>query len=257
MCKSFLFPLLSILSIKYNIINFKDIFENDNCKNIILKICQEKKIDLNLNNYNKTKIIMNHIIDTNDSIVNSIREIYRIATPNNLRSLIEKHFIPSKDEKKNNAEIPTPVKLVDDMLSKMPSEYWNEIHTTFEPCCGKGNFVLVIFDMFFKGLETKIPDKVKRCKIIMKECIYYADLTTLNVFITTEILKCHIEDKCGVKVDYEFNCNVGDTLSLDIEDKWNLKGFDAVIGNPPYQQKVGQKKTETLWDKFIIKSFEM
>ena len=256
MCK-FLFPLLCLLSISYNIISFKDIFDNDICKNIILKICQEKKIDLNLNNYNKTKIIMNHIIDTNDSIVNSIREIYRIATPNNLRSLIEKHFIPSKDEKKNNAEIPTPVKLVDDMLSKMPSEYWNEIHTTFEPCCGKGNFVLGIFDMFFKGLETKIPDKVKRCKIIMKECIYYADLTTLNVFITTEILKCHIEDKCGVKVDYEFNCNVGDTLSLDIEDKWNLKGFDAVIGNPPYQQKVGQKKTETLWDKFIIKSFEI
>ena len=51
---------------------------------------------------------MKQIIDMNDDIVNSIREIYRIATPSNLRSLIEKHFIPSNDEKKKNAEIPTP-----------------------------------------------------------------------------------------------------------------------------------------------------
>ena len=201
---------------------------------------------------------MTHIIDTNDDIINSIGEIYRIATPNNLRSLIEKHFIPSKDEKKNNAEIPTPVKLVDDMLSKIPIDYWNNIHTTFEPCCGKGNFVLGIFDMFFNGLETKIPDKVKRCKTIMTKCIYFADLTNLNVFITTEILKCHIEDKCGIKVDYEFNSNVGDTLSLDIEKKWSIKGFDAVIGNPPYnamQNNTGKKGGgDLLWNKFIKKS---
>ena len=101
----------------------------------------------------------------------TLREIYRIATPSNLRSLIEKHFIPSKDEKKKNAEIPTPVKLVDDMLSKIPSNYWNNIHTTFEPCCGKGNFVIGIFDMFFIGLENKIPNKIKRCKAIMTKCI--------------------------------------------------------------------------------------
>ena len=257
MCKSFMFPLLSILSREYNIINFKDIFDHDICKDIILKICQDKKIDLNNINYNKIKNIMSQIIDMNDDIVNSIREIYRIATPSNLRSLIEKHFIPTKDEKKRNAEIPTPVKLVDDMLSKIPTDYWTDIHTTFEPCCGKGNFVLGIFDMFFNGLEKKIPNPVKRCRAIITKCIYFADLTNLNVFITTEILKCHIEDKCGVRVDYKFNSNIGDTLTLDIEDIWGLKGFDAVIGNIPYDKKVGPKKTETLWDKFIVKSFTL
>jgi len=255
MCKSFMFPLLSILSREYNIINFKDIFENGICRDIILKICQEKKIDLNNINYNKIKNIMSEIIDMNDDIVISIREIYRIATPSNLRSLIEKHFIPSKDEKKKNAEIPTPVKLVDDMLSKIPSNYWNNIHTTFEPCCGKGNFVIGIFDMFFIGLENKIPNKIKRCKAIMTKCIYFADLTTLNVFITTEILKCHIEDKCGVKVDYEFNSNIGNTLNLDIEDKWGLKGIDSVIGNPPYEEiseETGESKGGTnQYTKFI------
>ena len=109
--------------------------------------------------------------------------------------------------------------------------------------------------MFFNGLEKKIPNKVKRCKAIMSKCIYFADLTNLNVFITTEILKCHIENKCGVKVDYDFNSHTGDTLSINIEDKWDLGGFNAIIGNPPYEKKVGPKKTEILWDKFIIKSF--
>jgi len=254
MCKSFMFPLLSILSREYNIINFNHIFDDDICKDIILKICQEKEIDLNNINYNKIKNIMEQIIEMNDDIVNSIREIYRIATPSNLRSLIEKHFIPSKDEKKKNAEIPTPVILVDDMLSKIPSEYWTDIHSTFEPCCGKGNFVLGIFDMFFKGLEKKIPDKVERCKVIMTKCIYFADLTNLNVFITTEILKCHIEDKCGVKVDYEFNSNICDTLIIDIEDIWGLEGFDAVIGNPPYNANGDTNTGNTIWQFFTKKA---
>jgi hypothetical protein len=30
------------------------------------------------------------------------------------------------------------------------------------------------------------PDKRERCNIIINECLYYADLTKLNVFITTE-----------------------------------------------------------------------
>jgi len=43
---------------------------------------------------------MNHIIDNNAEIVNNIREIYSIAPANKLRELIEKHFIPTNDEKK-------------------------------------------------------------------------------------------------------------------------------------------------------------
>ena len=49
-------------------------------------------------------------------IVNNIREIYSITPANKLRDLIEKHFIPTNDEKKENAEISTPVKLVDEII---------------------------------------------------------------------------------------------------------------------------------------------
>ena len=33
--------------------------------------------------------------------------------------------------------------------------------------------------------------------------------------------------------------------------------FDVVIGNPPYQKKVGPKKTEAIWPKFVQKSFDI
>jgi hypothetical protein len=59
---------------------------------------------------------MNKIIDANEEIVHSIREIYTIASPAKLRDLIAKHFLPTEAEKKTNAEVPTSVRLVDNIF---------------------------------------------------------------------------------------------------------------------------------------------
>jgi hypothetical protein len=57
----------------------------------------------------------------NEDIIQQISEIYRnVPSPTVLRSLVEKHFIPSNDEKQNNAEISTPVTLIDEMLNTIP-----------------------------------------------------------------------------------------------------------------------------------------
>ena len=235
LCK-YLLPYLSILSKSYKIYDFKDIFTNEKTERFIISFLEYKKIELDKYNYNIIVNIMNNIIDNNAEIVNNIREIYSIAPANKLRELIEKHFIPTNDEKKQNAEVPTPLKLVDDMLNTIPVEFWKKPQKVFEPCCGKGNFVLGIFDRFYKGLEEMYPDEIERCRVIMTECIYYADLTALNVFITTEIIKCHVQSYCGLdELDFEFNNYTGDTLELNVEDKWNIVGFNAIIGNPPYQ----------------------
>jgi hypothetical protein len=161
----------------------------------------------------------------------------------------------SKEEKKDNAEVPTPVKLVDDMLKSIPDEFWKTPKKVFEPCCGKGNFVLGIFDKFYKGLEELYPNEEERCRVIITECLYYADLTELNVFITTEIMKCHVQSYCGLdELDYEFNHYTGDSLKLNIKEK-GVSGFDAVIGNPPYNDDSGHTgKGHTLWTIFIEKS---
>ena len=255
MCKSFLFPLLSLISKSYKLFDFKDIFTSEKTSRLIISLLKDKKIELNKYNYSIIVNIMNNIIDNNAEIVNNIREIYSIAPANKLRELIEKHFIPTNDEKKQNAEVPTPVKLVDDMLNSTPLEFWKKPQKVFEPCCGKGNFVLGIFDRFYKGLEEMYPDEIERCRVIMTECIYYADLTGLNVFITTEIMKCHVQSYCGLdEIDYEFNKYTGDTLELNIQDNWRIALKDvSIIGNPPYSTDPSKHNTKPLYDKFIEK----
>jgi len=259
MCKSFLFPLLALISRSYNLFEFKEVFTNEKTEGLIISLLKEKlklkniKID-KVDNFITIVNIMNNIIDNNAEIVNNIREIYSIASANKLRELIAKHFIPTQDEKKNNAEVPTPVKLVDEMLEAIPLEFWTTPNKVFEPCCGKGNFVLGIFDRFYKGLESKYPDEMLRCKVIMTQCIYYADLTSLNVFITTELMKCHVQSYCGLEdFDYAFNEYTGDTLKIDITKQWKITGFDAVIGNPPYSTDPSKPDTKSLYDKFIEK----
>lgn len=245
LCRTILFPLLGLLSRTFGIPVFINVFKDVRAKPLIISLLQEKKIDLNEKTYPILIHTVNIIIDQNMEIVNNIREIYKNALPERLRELIAKHFIPTALERKGNAEVPTPVSLVDEMLDKMPIEYWKTPHKTFEPCCGKGNFVLGIFDRFWVGLAELIPDKVERCRVIMTECIYYADLTALNVFITTEILKCHIQKYTETEdiIDYAFHDYAGDTLKLNIVNTWKVNGFHSVIGNPPYNNE--------LWSKFV------
>lgn len=195
-------------------------------------------------------------MDNNNEIINNIREIYRTSPAHKIHQLIAKHFIPSIEEKKNNAEIPTPLILVNEMLDKMPIEFWKNKNKVFESCCGKGNFVMKIFEKFYNGLEELYPDKYERCKVIINDCLYYADLSIMNVFITTEILKCEVLSKIDSdeinENDIIFNKYIGNTLEIDIKHIFKLDKFDAVIGNPPYHDGSGNKgKGHTLWTKFI------
>ena len=111
-------------------------------------------------------------MNKNDEIVQNIQEIYRSSPPDLVQELIAKHFIPSLEEKKNNAEIPTPLKLVDEMLDKIPYDFWTNIRKILEPCCGKGNFIMRIFNKFFDGLSILYPNVYDRCKVIINKCIY-------------------------------------------------------------------------------------
>ena len=257
MCKGFLIPTLALISRSSKIVDFKELFVNEETKALIFSLLKDKKIELEISNYNIVINIMNHIMDNNSEIINNIREIYATAPSHKIRDLIEKHFIPTVDEKVKNAEVPTPRRQVDAQLNNFITEFWETPKKLMEPCCGKGNFVLGMFDYLYNGLENLYPDNEERCRVTLKN-IYYADLTALNVFITTEILKCHIQSYCGVDdfVGFVFNGHVGDTLELDIKQKWNVDGFDAVIGNPPYNSNGDTSTGNTIWQSFTTKALE-
>jgi len=46
------------------------------------------------------------------------------------------------------------------------------------------------------------------------------------------------------------NYNQGNTLELDIKEKWGIEGFDAVIGNPPYNSSGNTGTGNTIWQAF-------
>jgi hypothetical protein len=116
------------------------------------------------------------------------------------------------------------------MLNKIPTEFWKEPKKVLEPCCGKGNFLIGIFDKFYEGLQEKYPIKTKRCKVIIEECLYFGDITTLNAFISTEILKCHILSKTEQnECNLTFNAFVGNSLKLNIGEYFKIEKFNAIF----------------------------
>ena len=139
------------------------------------------------------------------------------------------------------------------MLNKIPVEFWTSIKKVFEPCAGKGGFIIDIIDRFMHGLKDKIPDEKERYKTIVKECLYFSDINKTNIFICKLLIDPYNEYK-------KLNYNEGNTLELDIKEKWGIDGFDTVIGNPPYQESDKNNKSKggtNLYTKFINYSFNI
>ena len=187
--------------------------------------------------------------DKEKNHIRSMKEIFMKSKGNNrqLSLLVDKYLIPQDIEKKNNAEVSTPFKLRQEMLDKIPVEFWSKKQKVFEPCSGKGQFLLDIIDKFMNGLEETIPDEKERYKTIVEECLFFSDINSTNIFITKLLIDPNEE--------YNLNYNEGNTLELDINEKWGVE-FDAVIGNPPYQLQVGPRKSQPIWNLFTKKCLD-
>jgi len=198
------------------------------------------------------KLIVNKII------MSQKKQYYTINEPDKLLEFINGELKPKEKEKKETGEVFTPLSLVNEMLNKLDEAYTKDhgksIFTEdgfkwLDPAVGIGNFPIIVYQRLMKGLITKIPNEEERRKHILEHMIYSAELTPKNVFIYKKVF-------CGDK--YKLNIYQGDTLKMDVKKEFKLPadfvGFDVILGNPPFQEKVGPNKTETLWGKFIIKS---
>jgi len=183
-------------------------------------------------------------------MIDQIRTLYEVSPPEKIRDVVAKHFIPSTKEKQNFAEIATPINLVDDMINIIDKNFWKTTPKILEPCCGKGNFILALFDILYEYLENIYKSPYETCKVIIEECLHYIDISPLNVFITTELLKCHVQSYCGLEyVDFKFNKSIGDSLTMELNEK-----FDLIIGNPPYNSYGNTGTGNTIWQNFTKKA---
>lgn len=184
-----------------------------------------------------------------DNNIQKVKTIIKqnIECPTKMSRLLGETLTPHLSERKKNAEISTPFWLKQEMLDKIPSEFWKTPKKVFEPCCGKGGFILDIVGKFMIGLEDMIPDKKRRYKTIVEKCLYFSDINKKNIYICKNIL-----DPNDI---YTLNYNISDTLKLNIKKKWDIDYFDAIIGNPPYEYST-DKARSSIWNKFVLKALE-
>ena len=257
----YIIPLVCILTIKNNNMDFvkmlNDIHENNELLDIFNDQCliwwnKKDLIDL-------IKNIINQYFDKNSNTYNisiqfkmSLQSL--IDNPIELLELINDCLKPKELEKKKYGEVFTSMKLVNEMLDKLPNDIWiNQNLKWFDPACGMGNFPVAIYLRLMDTLKDKIPNNNDRKKHILENMLYMSELNKKNVMITKQIF--------DINNEYNLNIYQGDTLTLDIYHLWNIQYFDIIVGNPPYQQtdENGHSKGggNNLYTKFIYKSYEL
>lgn len=188
-------------------------------------------------------------------------------------------------------EVFTPPKIANEILDKIPKDYWFNKNITFlDPVSKSGVFLREITKRLIKGLEDEIPDKEKRISHILKNQVFGIGITELTTLVSRRTLylskkangKYSIIDfgngqgnikyiktnhdwingkkckYCGVnKIFYEREKGLESYAYPFIhrenpQEFFNMR-FDVIVGNPPYQMSDGGLggSATPIYDKFI------
>lgn len=253
----YVIPLTCILTIKNSNMDFvkmlNDIKENpelldtfdDQCliwwnkKDLIdlIKDIVSKYFDKSSNTYNisvQFKMSLQSLIDN----------------PKELLELITECLKPKDIEKKQFGEVFTPMKLVNEMLDKLPIEVWkNKNLKWLDPCCGMGNFPIAVYLRLIYGLKEIIVNEKERKKHILENMLYMSELNKKNVLITKQIF--------DINNEYKLNIYEGDSLTVDYNKEFKIKQFDIIIGNPPYNASGTKATGNTIWQLFVNNSIKL
>lgn len=161
-----------------------------------------------------------------------------------------------KAERKQFGEVMTPISLVENMLDTLPEDVWsNSNFKWLDSCVGTGMFQSVIIKKLMEGLIDFEKDEKKRYKHIVENQIYVVELQSKHILVFKNIFNENNE--------YNLNIYEGDYLDSEFDkymkEDWDVKKFDIIIGNPPYNENSnkGYAQTKPLWDKFVIKNISL
>ena len=162
----------------------------------------------------------------------TIKQGYQIV-----KKLYDEELNKDKRLVKTSNDEPTPIDCVEEMVNKIPEEFWMRNNLKIlDPCCGCGNFPFVIYHKLIKYHSSET---------ILKEILHFNDLNLDRIEVLKKIFNYE-----------ELNVYTEDFLKLTT----NIK-FDLIVANPPYAKldANGKRtaKNHNLIGLFINKSLEL
>lgn len=204
-------------------------------------------------NSEENKSLKNALIIFFDNIKEVMKKdklIYEMS-PEEIQKKIEE-YLPVRDAEKDKfGEVFTPIKLIEEMLDKLPKDVWkNKDYKWLDPANGIGNFPMIAYKKLMDGLKDVIKDEKTRSEHIIKNMLYMFEINPKNVGVSRKIF------------GKDANIFCGDFLSMDIGKATGIDKFDVIMGNPPFNKpqegtRKGSYGGRTLWDKFVKKSLEI
>jgi len=130
---------------------------------------------------------------------------------------------------------PTPDELIENMVNQIDVDWKNPNLKILDPGFGFGGF------LFFVYLKLK---QYHSDEHILNNMIYGIEIEPFRFTLVKEKFKI----KNLYKADFINPIN-------QLKNILNMK-FDVIVGNPPYQLQVGPKKSEPIWNKFVLNCFK-
>ena len=211
---------------------------------------------------NKRRLAILSILDNGRELFKEIKNIIVDAPSSqtkhikNVVTMMREYVKVADVEKKTLGEVMTPNSLVNNMLDTLPVDVWSNPDLKWlDPCAGVGIFPAVIVDRLMDGLYWFETDDVKRYKHIMENMIHVCEYQQKNAFLYLCAFDSQLKENnalniyCGSFLDENFDNHA--------KNVWGIEKFDIIVMNPPYQElKEGNKKSQALWNKFVIKTLD-
>lgn len=156
-------------------------------------------------------------------------------------------YLPIRTNEKNKyGEVLTPPKLIEEIIDHFPETVWSNPDLTWiDPTCGTGNFMIMVYMRLMNGLAPWKPDLTERRNHIIENMLYMVELNDRNATVVRNL--------------FGPNANIieGDFLTCN---SFNKKGFDMIIGNPPFQDDLTVKRSSgknKLYERIVLKCLQL
>jgi hypothetical protein len=206
---------------KYNKNNLEKIIQ------ILLELINSSDSELLQTNLNFIFDNIKKLMTKNDGIILDMSD-------KEIEEKIEQYLSVREEEKNKHGEVFTPIALIEEMLSKLPSSVWSNPDLKWlDPANGIGNFPMVVYQHLMKGLKKWEPNEKKRSKHIIENMLYMIEINPKNVKIAKKVFGSKANICCG-----NFETQIDKCFRQFGVDK-----FDIIIGNPPFQDEIKEKDT--------------